>query len=62
VKGDPPWILVGVQLQPAVDTKAPPLPGYAIERIFSGRMIWKDGFYRTDSYYLYRRVAPPHNR
>jgi hypothetical protein len=60
LQGDPPWILVGVQMQPPIDPKpAPPLPGYEIEHVFAGRMIWKDGIYQTDSYYLYRRVAPP---
>lgn len=59
VKGDPPWIMVGAQLRPAVEPKTvPPLPGYEVERVFPGRMIWKDGFYRTDSYYLYRRAVP----
>ena len=59
VKGEPPWIMVGAQLRPAVELKTvPPLPGYEIERIFPGRMIWKDDFYQTDSYYLYRRIAP----
>ncbi|MDR3402428.1 MAG: hypothetical protein P4L99_08010 [Chthoniobacter sp.] len=59
VKGDPPWILVGAQLSPAVEPDPwPQLPGYAMERAFLGRSIWKDDYYRTDSYYLYRRVAP----
>jgi hypothetical protein len=56
VKGNPPWILVGAQLRPAVEPKTPPpLPGYTIERTFPGRFVWKDGYYRTESYYLYRR-------
>jgi hypothetical protein len=59
VQGDPPWILVGAQLRPAVQLKSPPpLPGYTLDRVYPGRMIWKDDFYQTDSYYLYRRVAP----
>jgi hypothetical protein len=58
LRGNPPWILVGAQLRPPVEPKTPPpLPGYTIEQVFPGRMVWKDGFYRTDSYYLYRRVA-----
>ena len=61
VQGDPPWILVGAQLRPAVEPIPPSLPGYAIEKVFPGRIVWKDGFDRTDSYYLYRRVAPPEN-
>lgn len=58
VQGKPDWILVGAQLRPAVDVIPPPLPGYALHRVFSGRIVWKDGYYRTDSYYLYKRVAP----
>lgn len=58
VQGKPEWIMAGAQLRPAVDVVPPPLPGYALDHVFSGRIIWKDGFYRTDSYYLYKRVAP----
>ncbi len=57
-QGDPPWILVGAQLRPAIEPTPPPLAGYAIERVFPGRIAWKEGFYRTESYYLYRRTAP----
>ena len=57
VQGNPPWLLVGAQLRPPVDVVPPPLPGYTLDRVFSGRFIWKDGFYQTDTYYLYRRVA-----
>jgi hypothetical protein len=58
VQGNPPWILVGALLRPAVEPATPPpLPGYVIERTFPGRIVWKDDFYRTDSFYLYRRVA-----
>jgi len=57
VVGDPDWILVGAQLRPAADVIPPPLPGYTLDHVFSGRFIWKDGFYQTDTYYLYRRVA-----
>lgn len=56
VQGKPDYILAGAQLRPPVDVVPPPLPGYALDHVFSGRIIWKDGFYRTDSYYLYRRV------
>jgi hypothetical protein len=41
-----------------VDVIPPPLPGYQLDHVFSGRIIWKNEFYRTDSYYLYKRVAP----
>lgn len=58
VQGNPDWIMAGAQLRPAVDVVPPPLPGYTLDRVFSGRIVWKDGFYRTDSYYLYKRVAP----
>jgi hypothetical protein len=62
VQGNPPWILVGTQLRPAVDPNPPPLPGYTMVRLFPGRIIWKDDFYRTDSYYLYQRNAPELSR
>jgi hypothetical protein len=57
LQGDPQWILVGAQLRQAKDPAPPPIPGYAIAGIFPGRMIWKEGFYRTETYFLYRRVA-----
>jgi len=60
VEGDPPWVLIGAQMLPKDEPKsAPLLPGYAIERVFPGHMFWKDGYYQSDSYYLYRRIAPP---
>jgi len=58
IQGKPDWILAGAQLRPAVDVIPPPLPGYQLDHVFSGRIIWKNEFYRTDSYYLYKRVAP----
>ncbi len=57
LQGQPPWILVGAQMRPAFDPIPPPVPGYGIVGIFPGRMIWKDEFYRTETYFLYRRAA-----
>jgi hypothetical protein len=61
LEGDPPWVLMSVQMSPKdeeqVGLRAPPIPGYDIERIFPGHMFFKDDYSMTDSYYLYRRVA-----
>ena len=59
LQGDPPWVMVGAQLTLGEEPRiAPPIPGYRSAAIFPGHMFWKDSFWRTDSYYLYRRLPP----
>ena len=60
VAESPKWVLVGAQLMPKDETDTPPpLPAYVPEAVFPGHMFWKDDYYQSDTYYLYRRVAPP---